>query len=172
MELFDLYDSQRRPLGQTMVRGTATPAGCYRLVVHISIFNSTGQMLIQQRQPFKEGWPNLWDISVGGSVTAGETSQTGAQRELLEELGLSADLQNAVPALSVTFNGGFDDHYILHRDLDVSSLCLQYEEVQAAKWASMDEILAMIDNGSFIPYHKSLIELLFFLRDHKGTHTK
>lgn len=171
MELFDLYDTQRRPTGLTMVRGTPTPAGHYRLVVHISIFNSKGQMLIQQRQPFKDDWQNLWDISVGGSVTAGETSQTGAERELAEELGITADLQNTVPALTVTFNSGFDDHYIITRDLSIDDLRLQYEEVQAARWAEKDEILAMIDNGTFIPYHKSLIELLFFLRDHKGTHT-
>ena len=30
----------------------------------------------------------------------------------------------------------------------------------------------MIDSGTFIPYHRSLIELLFFLRDHSGTHTR
>lgn len=172
MELFDLYDAQRRLLGRTMERGTPTPAGCYRLVVHISIFNSRGEMLIQQRQSFKDDWQNMWDISVGGSVTTGESSQTGAERELLEELGISADLQGTAPALSLTFNGGFDDHYILYLDLDPADLKLQYEEVQAAKWATMDEILTMIDDGSFIPYHKSLIELLFHLRDHKSARTR
>ena len=172
MEYFDLYDNQRRSVGKTMARGNPTPAGYYRLVVHISIFNSEGKLLIQQRQPFKDDWQNMWDLSVGGSVTTGETSQTGAERELLEELGVTADLQNAVPAVSITFNGGFDDHYIIHRELDTKYLRLQYEEVQAAKWASREEILSMIDNGEFIPYHKSLIELLFFLRDHKGTHTR
>ena len=102
MELFDLYDHQRRPLGRTMVRGTKTPDGCYRLVVHISIFNSKGEMLIQQRQSFKDDWQNLWDLSVGGSVTTGETSQVGAERELLEELSITADFQGKAPDLSIT----------------------------------------------------------------------
>lgn len=171
METFDLYDAQRRPTGETMLRGTPTPPDRYRLVVHISIFNSKGQMLIQQRQPFKDDWCDMWDLSVGGSVTSGESSQTGAERELEEELGMIADLQDAVPAVSITFRGGFDDHYILKRDLEISQLRLQYEEVQAAKWASLEEILSMIEDGTFIPYHKALIELLFFLRDHQGTHT-
>lgn len=168
MELFDLYDNMRRPLGRTMVRVTAAPAGCYRLVVHISIFNSRGELLIQQRQSFKDDWQNMWDLSVGGSVTTGETSQTGAERELLEELGVSAELQDKAPDITITFNGGFDDHYILHRDLEISELRLQYEEVQAAKWATLDEILSMIDNGTFIPYHKALIELLFFRSQNPG----
>ena len=64
--------------------------------------------------------------------------------------------------MSFTFSGGFNDHYILHRDLEISELQLQFEEVQAAKWATKEEILAMIDSGTFIPYHKALIELLFF----------
>lgn len=168
MELFDLYDHQRRPLGRTMVRGTKTPDGCYRLVVHISIFNSKGEMLIQQRQSFKDDWQNLWDLSVGGSVTTGETSQVGAERELLEELSITADFQGKAPDLSITFNGGFDDHYILYRDLDIADLRLQYEEVQAARWATKEEILAMIDSGEFIPYHKSLIDLLFFRSQNPG----
>lgn len=172
MERFDLYDAQRRPTGQTIVRGTPIPDGLYHTVVHICIFNTKGEMLIQQRQPFKEGWSNLWDISVGGSVVAGESSQTGAERELAEELGVTADLQDTAPALTVTFDVGFDDIYILTRDLDIGDLRLQYEEVQAAKWATKEEILAMIDSGQFIPYHKSLIELLFFLRGHKGIHTR
>lgn len=172
MERFDLYDVQRRLTGETMARGTPTPPGRYRLVVHISIFNTKGELLIQQRQPFKDDWRDMWDLSVGGSVTSGETSQTGAERELFEELGIAVDLQDTVPSVSITFNGGFDDHYIIKRDLDVADLRLQYEEVKAAKWASLEEIMAMIDSGTFIPYHRSLIELLFFLRDHTGSHTR
>ena len=37
-------------------------------------------------------------------------------------------------------------------------------------WATKEEILEMIDNGEFIDYHKSKIELMFFMRDHGGTH--
>ena len=34
------------------------------------------------------------------------------------------------------------------------SLHLQYEEVQAVRWATLEEILRMIDDGRFIPYEK------------------
>ena len=56
--------------------------------------------------------------------------------------------------------------------VDPASLQLQYEEVQAVRWASREEILQMIDHGTFIPYEKSLIELLFFRRDHRSSHTR
>lgn len=168
MELFDLYDSCRRLTGETMVRGNPVPAGRYRLVVHVCIFNNKGELLIQQRQPFKKGWSNLWDISVGGAVDAGETSQQGAHRELLEELGLDIDFSGIAPAFTTAFQRGFDDIYILNMEIALSQLHLQPEEVQAAAWATKERILAMIDDQTFIPYSKVFMEYLFFRRNHEG----
>lgn len=167
MEHLDLYDCCHRPTGQTMVRGDMPPKGLYGQVIHVCIFNSRGEMLIQQRQPWKT-WGNMWDVSVGGSVISGETSQQGAQRELLEELGLEADFESLAPAITTTFTGGFDDFYILHVDLDPAKLKLQYEEVQAARWAAESEALALLDNGQFIPYQRSFLQYLFFRCGHGG----
>ena len=172
MELFDLYTRDRIRTGRTMVRGDKVPEGLYRLVVHVCIFDPEGRMLIQPRQPFKKGWSNMWDITVGGCAVAGDTSQDAAEREVREEIGLELDLQDERPTMTTTFEGGFDDYYVLTRDVDLSSLHLQYEEVQTVRWAEKGEILRMIDDGQFISYEKSLIELLFFFRNHSGTHTK
>ncbi|MBR5345503.1 MAG: NUDIX domain-containing protein [Clostridia bacterium] len=172
MELFDLYTVDRQKTGRTMVRGEPTPEGFFRLVVHVCIFDAEGRMLIQQRQPFKRGWSNLWDVTVGGCAVSGDTSQSAAERELREELGLSVDFSSAYPTFSLNWGHGFDDYYVLTREVDLDSLKLQYEEVQAVRWATLDEILGMIDDGRFIPYEKSLIELLFFRRNHKSAHTR
>ena len=172
MELWDLYTEDRQPTGLTMVRGSEHPEGYYRLVVHVCIFNSRGQMLIQQRQPFKDGWPNMWDVSVGGSVVAGESSREAAEREVAEELGLQISLEGIRPALTISFKEGFDDNYVVVRDVKDEEITLQPEEVQAYKWADEAEILKMIEDGEFIPYHKGKIELLFFFRNHMGSHTK
>lgn len=128
-------------------------------------------MLIQQRQPFKEGWSNMWDITVGGSAVAGDSSRTAAKREVMEEIGLEINLDGIRPAVTVNFDRGFDDVYVITQDVDISALTLQYEEVQAVKWAGINEIKAMIDEGSFIPYHKAFIDMLEHFRDHMGTHT-
>lgn len=126
-------------------------------------------MLIQQRQPFKANWANMWDLSAGGCVVSGETSPQGAQRELFEELGLDVDFSQTPPAFSVTFQGGFDDYYILERDLDLKTLRFQPEEVQNAKWASLEEVLAMVDRGEFISYQKAFLEFLFSPKERNGT---
>ena len=171
MELFDLYTADREKTGRTMVRGEPTPAGFYRLVVHICIFNSEGQMLIQQRQPFKEDWSNMWDVSVGGCSRAGETSQEAAHRELLEEIGLDVDFTGIVPHFTVNWEHGFDDVYLLKMDLDPKDLVLQEEEVQNVRWATKEEIKDLIRKGEFITYHESLIDMEFSMCGQYGVHS-
>lgn len=177
MERYDLYNFDGTFTGNSLERGTPVPPGFYRLVIHVCVFNSKGEMLIQQRQK-KKTWSELWDISVGGHVIAGETSQQGAERELQEELGLSHSFRGMSPVIRVSYeNGsygafGFDDYYIYKTDVEISSLKLQESEVQNAKWASLEEIKTMIDEKSFIPYHKGLIEFLFFNSEKSGVHTK
>ena len=169
MELWDLYDRDRHPTGEILERGKPVPTGRYHLVVHVVIFNSKGEMLIQQRQPFKEGWPNMWDVTVGGSAVQGDDSRTAAQREVMEEIGLAIDLTGETPRLTLPFSCGFDDIYTLIMDVDLDALTLQESEVQAVKWATEAEIRQMIEDGRFIPYHAALISLLFALRHKRGT---
>ena len=170
MELWDLYDRDRNPLGRTHLRGTPVPEGCYHIVVHVVIFNTRGEMLIQQRQPFKEGWPNLWDITVGGSAIAGDDSRSAAQREVMEEIGLPIDLTDEMPKITLPFDCGFDDIYTLTMDVDLTTLTLQESEVQAVRWATEEDILALMADGQFLPYQPHLIRLLFAMKDSRGAH--
>ena len=172
MELIDLYTAERVKTDRQMIRGEPTPEGFYRLVIHVCIFDAEGRMLIQRRQPFVRGWANLWDVTVGGAAAAGDSSRSAAERETREELGLPIDLTNVRPSLTIHWENGFDDYYLLTKDVDIHSLRLQAEEVQAVRWATREEILRMIDSGEFIPYEKSLIELLFFRKDHRSSHTR
>ena len=167
MELWDAYDINRQLKGRELVRGEPLEKGDYHTVVHICLFNSKNQMLIQQRQPFKKGWSNLWDVTCGGSVLKGETSQQGAHRELLEEVGIDYDFTDIRPNFTINFYDGFDDFYLIEKNIDICGLKLQYEEVQAVKWASLEEIIQMIEAGTFIPYFKSLITAAF---ETKGQH--
>lgn len=172
MELVDLYDENRIPLGKTAERGAPREPGEYRMVVHVCVFDRQGRLLIQQRTPQKFIFPNLWDVSVGGGVDAGETSRQGAEREFREELGYPLDLGGLRTSITVNFDGGFDDFYLLTKDLDLDSLVLQKEEVQAVRWAALEEILDMMDQGTFIPYPRGFLQFLFDMRDQFGFPTK
>ena len=170
--MWDVYDRDRRLTGRTMRRGDEMAAGDYHLVVHVCLFNAEGEMLIQQRQPFKQGWSGMWDVTVGGSAVAGDSSQSAAQRETLEEIGHRLDLRDIRPQLTINFPTGFDDYYLIEAPgLDANRLKLQYEEVKQVKWADKEEITRMIDTNEFIPYRKSLIDLLFHMRQGYGAIT-
>ena len=43
---------------------------------------------------------------------------------------------------------------------------------QEVHWADKNTITSLIDNDQFVPYHKSLIELLYDLRKKRGAHYK
>ncbi len=170
MELWDIYDENRIPKGGVMKRGEPIKDGDYHLVVHVCVFNSKNEMLIQKRQPFKKGFSGLWDVTVGGSAQMGDTSRQAAARELLEEVGLDLDFSNVQPHLSVNFEDGFDDFYLMHAEPALETLTLQYEEVERVEWASEEKILDMIASGEFIPYYPHLIRLLFDMQHQYGAH--
>ena len=170
MEYFDVYDENRNFLNKVMPKGTKLNDNQYKLVVHVCIFNSKNQMLIQQRQNIKSTYPNTWDISVGGHVITGETTKQAAHRETFEELGLDIDFENERPFFTINFTTGFDDFYIIEKDINLEDLSLQPEEVQAVKWASKKQILKLISSNKFMPYYKGFIHALFDMKEFRGVH--
>jgi len=81
MEIWDLYNSKREKLSLDHIRGEEIPEGCFHLVVHVWIKNSSGEYLISQRSADRPTYPLMWEC-VGGSVVKGEDSLTGALREV------------------------------------------------------------------------------------------
>ena len=134
-EIIDLYDVDRLLTGKTANRGDALEEGTYRMVVHVCIFNSKGEMLIQRRADDIVRWPSYWDVSVGGGASAGDTSRQAAERETAEELGLHIDFSDRRPVISVNFSEGFDDFYTVEMDISLEDLHLQTEEVAEAERA-------------------------------------
>ena len=156
-ELWDVYDRERRLTGRTHPRGTPLAPGDYHLVVHVAVFNSWGELLIQRRQPWKQGFPDYWDISAGGSALAGEDSRSAAHRETLEEIGLDLDFSEEQPRFTYYWEHGFDDYWFLKKDVPVDQLKPQPEEVAEVRWADEAAVLELVNEGRFVPY--------FFIRD-------
>lgn len=169
MEIWDIVDMNRENTGRTIERGRPLESGEFHTVIHVCIFNAEAKLLTQQRQSYKKGWSNCWDVTTGGSALAGESSQEAAMREVQEEIGYSLDLNGVAPNFTIRFARGFDDYYLLEAEVDLDSLVLQEEEVQAVKWATMDEILAHLRQGEFVTYTESFIRFLFDFHRYGGS---
>lgn len=163
MEQRDIYDLYGQKTGKVVSRQEPLLPGEYCRTVCVCVFNSRGEMLLQKRTPDKALWANLWDITAAGGVMAGENGQQAAERELREEMGLEICFEGVRPKLTTYFRDGFSDVFTVVRDVELSQLTLQKEEVADARWASLDEIEVMMKEGTFIPYFGSYIRVLFEL---------
>lgn len=150
MEMWDVYTKDRVKTGRLHRRGEKMAPGDFHLVTGVCIFNKKGEVLLQQRQPFKYGYPNMWDISACGSALAGESSSMAAERELAEEIGLQLDLSEELPFFSVYRVDAFCDFYFLQREVDTEALTLQEEEVRQVRWVSVKEMLQMQEDGVMV----------------------
>ena len=88
MELWDLLDKDRNPLGLTHPRGRQypMPPHTYHTVVSVFTVDRENRLLLTLRAPTKGMYPGYWEFT-GGSGVAGEDSLTSAWRELSEETG-------------------------------------------------------------------------------------
>ena len=146
MEVWDLFDSERKPLGRTWPRGDGKPQGTYHVVVGVWTLNTSGQILLTLRHPEKESYANTWE-NTGGSVISGESSLEGAIRELAEETGINAEPSELTLLGTCQETSAFIDTYIVVKDVDLEDLRLQPGETVAARWVSLDELYELANDG-------------------------
>ena len=87
-ELVDVVDADDRVV-DVVTRAVMRARGLPHRAVYLVVQSTTGALLVHQRSFDKDIAPGWWDIAVGGVVTAGETYDIAARRELAEEIGLT-----------------------------------------------------------------------------------
>ena len=148
MEYWDLYDSERRPLGRTHLRGDKFEDGEYYVCCEIWVINSEGSFLTPKRHPDKKAG-NQWEF-VGGGTLAGETTIQSAVRELSEETGIALSENELKLLTTYAHKNYFQDIYLLKKDIAIEDIVLQPDEAVDVKWASDEEIQRMIDSEEFV----------------------
>ncbi len=163
-EPVDILDEQGNETGQVLLKSEAHAKSLWHPVVHLWIYNSKAESLMQKRSPQKQVWPNLWDVAVAGHMAAGQSPEDALVREAQEELGLKVDLQRVkfidkikfeYPMEAGWINKIFIWLYGLQTDLDITQLTLEKEEVAEVKWIPLDELEKMLsdaeDSKNFSP---------------------
>ncbi|MGN0624125.1 MAG: NUDIX domain-containing protein [Oscillospiraceae bacterium] len=160
MELWDLYDRDRKPLGTTHVRGEKLGEGEFHIVVNILSVNKDGKILITKRHPDKP-FGGKWEIS-GGSAVAGESSPEAAVRELFEETGLKAGGELLYYGTIIRQPSGcIHDFYLYRGDFSEEDIVLQEGETVDFKLLSADEIYEMAEKGEFLDFLYNRIKGVF-----------
>jgi len=91
-EIFPWVDEEDRVIGERPRREVHVNNLRHR-AVHMLIFNTSGELFLQKRSPWKDMSPSLWDSSAAGHVDAGEEYDAAAVREIREELGVDVNLE-------------------------------------------------------------------------------
>lgn len=86
-ELLDVGGDGSAPIG-AIERAAVRPLGIATRAVHLVVHDPRGHVWVQQRAFDKSTDPGLWDTTMGGLSSAGETSAQTLERETWEEAGL------------------------------------------------------------------------------------
>lgn len=154
MELWDIYDKYGNPTGRTMEKGSSIKGEEYHLAMEAWIVNSEKKILIQRRSRQCEILPGIWGHTTG-RILAGETSAAGCVREIEEELGIQVSGEEIRFIQRIIREDSYHmiwDVYIVKKDIPLSSVRLQEQEVARVNWVSPEELKSLIKTGAFFEY--------------------
>jgi isopentenyl-diphosphate delta-isomerase len=127
----------------TMEKMEAHRKGILHRAFSIFIFNSKGEMLLQQRAADKYHNGNLWTNACCSHPIPGEQLSSAAIRRLEEEMGFTTPLEKVCDfTYKVTFENGLTEHefdhvFIGNYDGEIN---VNHSEVKDFCYKSIDEI--------------------------------
>ncbi len=136
-EMFDVVDGEDRVTTQ-MSRHEVHRQKLLHRAVHIFVFNARGELFLQRRSRWKDMHPRRWDSSAAGHVNAGQTYEETAPRELEEELGVSAPVEE-IGSLPATEQTGWE-HVRLYRAAHEGPFKLHPAEIETGGFFTLDQV--------------------------------
>lgn len=145
--------------------------------VHVWLYTSAGEVLLQQRGKNKDTHPLLWDVSVAGHVGAGEDIKQSAIREVEEEVGLIISASDLIeigvfPSLH-RHSGSLIDHefhhcFLTELQVPIQELKKQESEVEDLCLIPLKRFKKEIESNDcrdkYVPdqngYYNSIIEAI------------
>jgi 16S rRNA (adenine1518-N6/adenine1519-N6)-dimethyltransferase len=143
-EMFDVVDENDNVVGQA-ARSVVHANQWLHRAVHIFVQNSAGELLIHQRSPQCDEHPLLWTSSASGHVTSGEDYDAAADREIVEELGITTPLKRlhkfvASPAMA-------NEHTVLYLGKSDQRPTFQEAEIVTGEYLGISAIRLQINTS-------------------------
>ena len=158
-EMIDEYNYRGEKIG-VVDKDIAHEKGLWHKSVHVWLINDKNEILLQYRCAEKKLYPNTWDCSFAGHISAGENSIQAVQREGKEEIGIDVDLEKlnfiltnreCIKYEDINSNE-FVDIFLLRQNFNLDEIKFQKEEVHDAKYASLEEFFDLMDNDKLLPH--------------------
>lgn len=143
MENVILVDTNDTPVGQ-MEKLKAHLKGELHRALSILIFNSDGEILLQQRAFSKYHTPGLWSNTCCSHPRPGEDSLEAATRRLQEEMGFTTPL---IKSFDFIYKAHFDNGLIEHEFDHVffgtfdGEPVINPEEANDFKWVKLNNLM-------------------------------
>ena len=109
----------------------------------VFIFNSKGELMLQQRAAHKYHSPLLWTNTCCSHQRNGESNIEAGKRRLVEEMGFETNLKEVFSFVyKAPFDNGLTEHELDHVMVgNFDGLPeINHEEVASYKWMSLDAI--------------------------------
>jgi isopentenyl-diphosphate Delta-isomerase len=148
LEQVILVNPQDEPIG-VMEKMEAHQKGLLHRAFSVFIFNTKGEMLLQQRAITKYHSGGLWTNTCCSHPAPGESTAAAASRRLQEEMGFQTPLKESFSFLYKTpFDNGLTEHEIDHVFIGEYEAAIEPNpaEVEAYEYRSMDSIKAAIEH--------------------------
>lgn len=147
----------------TMDKMAAHRSGALHRAFSVFIFNSKGQLLLQQRAFDKYHSGGLWTNTCCSHPRLGEMTVAAAHRRLAEEMGIAAELTELFQfSYRHQFDNGLIEHEYDHVFIGISDQLpdINPTEVAAFKYEEIDAlILAMNEQpDNYTPWFKICLE--------------
>ena len=143
-----LVNEMDEPTG-TMEKIEAHKKGILHRAFSIFIFNTKGEMLLQQRSAGKYHNGELWTNACCSHPAPGESTLVAANRRLKEEMGFTTHLEKAFDfTYKASFENGLTEHefdhvFIGHYDGEIN---VDHNEVMAYCFKTIDELQASLQS--------------------------
>ena len=165
MELLDIYDDNGNVTGRTIVRGDKSIILNEHEHIALSVIfieNSNGEFLIQKSSIQKGGE----FTSTGGHVNSGETPLIAIKREVKEELGINIDEDDIEEYGFLSYDKPLRYIFYLKKDVELTNIKVQTEEVEYAKYMSIAEINELIATNKMLKSHGIIFNEMLKRRIH------
>ena len=149
-EQFPIVDEDGNILG-AVSRGHAHDGSLIlHPVVHLHVFNSSGDLYLQHRPAWKDIQPDKWDTAVGGHIDLGENVDQALHREVREELGIT-DFQPESLGHYVFESKRERELVYVHRCIYDGPVKPSKDELNGGRFWTRQEILDNLGKGVFTP---------------------